>query len=235
MNNKMSFEYFGGAQRTPEWFEIRRGKVSASRLAEWLATSKRDGSPLKARLDYEKELSFEMQFNRNYNVWVSAAMQNGIDYEDFARRQYNKVTGANAQECGCWYNDYFVASPDATVGEDGLVEIKVLTDSSFTEVLSTGVPEKHWQQIQGQLFASGRKWCDYVAMSLTTKKLKIIRVTPHEVFHNILEESLMEPIPTLLLDHEGLYDIVDELPESFTAPAMLLDRSDSNLNGGLGW
>lgn len=237
----MKFEYFGGVQRSPEWFELRRGKITASRLDDWLSVSKAKtgpGKPLKKRLDYEKELLFERQFGVSYENFVSAAMQEGIDFEDFARKQYEKITGNVVREVGCWYNDLFVASPDGAVDPyeiknnsyyEGLIEIKVLKDNSFTEILTSGVPEKHWRQIQGCLWASGAKWSDYVAINLNTKKLKIIRVYPDQEFFEYLELALQESLVIAEFPKEGVFDFVDELPEGTVLPAIL---NDHNEDGG---
>lgn len=214
---KMKFEYFGGEQKSPEWFQLRLGKVTASNLWRWMSVSKskaNPGAPLKERLDYEKELMFEHQFNTSFEKYVTSAMQDGIDFEDFARQQYEKVKNVRVEKCGAWFNEYFVASPDGTVGEDGLVEIKVLADNSFTAVLMDGVPDKYEKQIQGQLMASGRKWCDFVAINLNTKRMKIIRVYPdpeqHEWFELILQETLVaEPLST-----DDVYSFADDMPES---------------------
>lgn len=213
----MEFEYSAAPQRSPEWFQIRLGKVTASRLEDWLSVSKAKtgaGKPLKKRLDYEKELIFERTFNRSFEMYVNSAMQDGIDFEDFARIQYEKIKGIRAEPVGCWYNELFVASPDSAVGDDGLLEIKVLRDNSFTEVLTEGVPEKHWKQIQGQLWASSRKWCDYVAINLSTRKIKIIHVLPDPEFHEWLELVIPEKLVTAEFDATELYDFVDPLPAS---------------------
>jgi hypothetical protein len=88
MTKKLTFEYSGAPQRSPEWLALKRGKIGSSKLVDWLAVSKAKnslGKPLKARLDYEKELIFERTFGVSFNVWVSEAMQDGIDLEDFAR------------------------------------------------------------------------------------------------------------------------------------------------------
>jgi predicted phage-related endonuclease len=212
----MKFQYFDGEQRSPEWYALRLGKVTASQLWAWLAVSKaKDGAgkPLKARLDYEKELLFERRFNTSFENFVSEAMQDGIDYEDYARHQYQEVTGNSVEECGAWYNDYFCASPDGVVGEDGLLEVKIVKDNTFTEILTSGVPDKWWKQCQGQLWASGRKWCDFVAVNFNTKKIKIIRVLPDKEFHEWAELAIVEDFNTddSIFDDSQLYDL-KELP-----------------------
>ena len=226
------FEYFGGAQRSPEWFKLRLGKATASRLVDWLAVSKAEktkGAPLKPRLDYEKELMFERQFGVSFDNYVTPAMQDGVDFEDFARRQYEKIMKTIVYECGAWYNDAFVASPDGVIylegstdqGDrnkvDGLLEIKVLKDTKFTEVLATGVLDPHWKQIQGQLWASGAKWCDYVVINLNTKKIKIIRVERDEEFIEWIELTLTEQLVSGALDTENVYDFIDAIPADLEA------------------
>lgn len=229
----MKFEYFAGEQRTKPWYDLRLGKPTASRLADWLAVSKAKtgaGKPLKARLDYEKELIFERKFGVAFEHYVNSAMQDGIDFEDFLLRQYEQIKGVTVVPVGAWYNDHFLASPDGGVHDEGIVEAKVLKDNSFADVLVDGVPDKHWKQIQGQLFASKRKWCDYIAGSLSTKKVKIIRVMPDPEFHEYLELALMEELVTADFDDKELFDFVDVLPEGAELPKVDSDHSDSNFN-----
>lgn len=214
----MDFHYSGAPQRSPEWFALRRGKVSASRLEDWMSVSKAKatlGQPLKKRLDYEKELMFERQFDTNFEKYTNSAVQDGIDFEDFARKQYEQITGHVALEVGCWYNDYFVASPDRAIGDDGLIEIKILKDNSFTAVLADGVPPAHWKQIQGQLWSSSRKWCDYVAVNFNTKKVVIIRVEPDPEFHQWLELIVQEKLVQEEFLLTDVHDIIGEVPDAF--------------------
>lgn len=226
----MEFNYFAGEQRTPEWYKLRIGKVTASRLEDWLSVSKakgKEGQPLQKRKDYEKELQFERQFGVAYDNFVSDAMKDGIVYEIFAIEQYEKIYERDVNSVGAWYNDLFVASPDGEVmGEPGLVEVKVLRDNSFSAVLSDGIPEKHWKQVQGQLWASGKEWCDYIAINLNTKKMKVIRVQADEEFHKWLELAVPEPLTVEPFDSKNLHDFVDMIP-SGEVPQVEADHSDN--------
>ena len=226
IKSRLEFHYDPTPQRTPQWLERKRGKIGASSLWRWLAVSKAKnspGKPLLERLNYEKELMFERQFNTSFQTWVSDAMQDGIDFEEFACKQYETIKKVTCEEVGCWYNDYFVASPDRAVGEDGLLEIKIVKDNTFTEVLASGVPDKHWKQIQGQLWASGRK-CDYVCVNFNTKKLVIIRVLPDKEFHDYLVESVQENLVTEPFALDKVYDIVGELPTGITMGEDLINK-----------
>lgn len=224
----MEFQYFAGEQRTKPWFDLRLGKPTASRLEDWLAVSKAkatEGKPLKARLDYEKELMFERQFGVAFENYINSAMQDGIDFEAFALEQYTKITGNPVVPVGAWYNEHFLASPDGGIKDKGIAEAKVLRDNSFTEVLISGVPPKHQKQIQGQLFASKRKWADYIAINLSTRKIKIIRVEPDKEFHDYLELALLEKLTIAEFDKDSLFDFVDTAPEG-EAPKVDRDHSD---------
>lgn len=214
----MKFEYFSGEQRSPEWFALRLGKVTASRLDDWLAVSKakgKEGTPLKKRLDYEKELLFERKFNVSYDNFVSSAMQDGIDYEPFIREQYQEITGNTVVEVGAWHNEFFVGSPDGGVNDEGLLEIKIVQENSFSSILTDGVPQKWWRQCQGQLWPSGRAWCDFVAANLKTKKIKIIRIFPDKEFFEWIELSITEELHTTdaIFDMENVHDFTSEAPE----------------------
>lgn len=225
----MKFEYLDVEQRSPEWFGVRMGKVTASRLSDWMAVSKAKGEPLQKRKDYERELWFERQFGVSFNNYISQAMLEGQALEDYVRFQYQELKGVKVDPCGIFYNEHFAATPDGLIGDDGLLEVKVLRDNSFTKVLLNGVPEEHFLQVQGQLLASGRKWCDYVAFNLNTKKFAVWRVLPNlGIFENI-ESSVQEPITVEDVSTDELHDIVGQVPEIIGA------EFDSFNEGATSW
>lgn len=203
------FEYSDAPQRSPEWVEIRVGKPTASRLKDWMATSKRDGKPLQARKDYEAELAFEVQFNTPFTRFVTRAMEEGTIMEDFIKRQYEKQMGVIVQPAGCYYNNYFVASPDGLVDGDGLVEVKWVYDKTFSDILVNGVPDEHMLQMQGQLWASGRKWCDYVVGNGNTNTFKVIRVERDEETIDRIRNSLKEGKLEVWVNAENVFKFTE--------------------------
>lgn len=235
-HDPLAFEYSGAPQRSPEWLAIKRGRIGASRLADWLAVSKAKtggGRPLKPRLDYEKELMFERQFGVSFQVYVNSAMQEGIDYEQFAADEYSRLRHVQLEEVGCWYNDFICVSPDRhIVGASAGIEVKIVKDNTFTEILVSGVPDKHYKQIQGQLWATGWEWIDYVALNFNTKKFVVIRVERNEEDIDYMKESVQEK---LVVDEFALvdkvFDITQVIPEDIELGTPT-DRSDSNVSGG---
>lgn len=229
----LEFHYDPSPQHSPQWLADKRGRIGASNLWKWLSTSKAkatEGKPLKARLDYEKELMFERQFNTNFEHYVNSAMQEGNEFEDWAAHQYEQIKSEKLETVGCWYNEFFAASPDRKiVDKNGGVEIKILKDNSFTQVLAEGVIEKHWQQIQGQLWASKWDYVDYVPVNFNSRKLAIIRVTPDTEFHEFLALSVQEKLVVEEFKTDTIHDIVGEVPTGLIMP------NETNEIGEGGW
>lgn len=236
------FHYDPATQRSPEWLERKRGKIGASELWRWMSVSKAKatpGAPLKARLDYEKELIFEQQFGVNFTKWVSGPMQEGNEFEDWARKQYEQIKGVVLHTCGVWYNAFMAVSPDSTAGEKGLVEIKIVKDSTFLEVLNskkiledndqvaiekTSTVHKHWKQMQAQLKATGREWVDYVVVNFNTKKIAIIRIRPCVEFQDYMMLAIQEKLVTAEFDTRTVFDVVGELPEGADGLSGILNQ-----------
>ena len=61
--------------------------------------------------------------------------------------------------------EFFGASPDGLVGEDGLLEIKCpySTNVHLQRVAARVVPEEYKPQMLVQLLCTGRKWVDFVS------------------------------------------------------------------------
>lgn len=265
-----SFQYSDAPQRSPEWLAIKRGRIGASRLGDWLAVSKAKtgaGKPLKPRLDYEKELMFERQFGVSFQVFVNDAMQEGIDYEDFARKQFVlAMPELVAIEVGCWYNDFIAVSPDRLLFPKGsndadyenataILEIKIVKDNTFTNILfadsketyplkdadgnpvldkggnprGTGVPPKHYYQMQGQMWATGVSKGYYVALNFNTKRFVIIEVARDQELIDYMKESVQEQLVIKPFGLDVVHEIQGEIPTGVELGADI-DRSDSNVS-----
>ena len=152
-------------QRTEEWFAARLGKVTASRVADLMATTKSGYST--SRSNYMAELICERLTGRRAEGFTNAAMQWGTDVEPQARAAYEFITDAQVVEVG--FIDHpkiamFGASPDGLIGEDGLIEIKCPNTATHIEkLLGEMVPGKYITQMQVQMACTGREWCDFVS------------------------------------------------------------------------
>ena len=150
-------------QQTPEWYEAKLGKVSASRCADLMAKTKSGYSA--SRKNYMMELIIARLTGVYPESFTSPAMQWGIETEAEAREQYEAETLNIVEECGfISLNENIGCSPDGLIGEEGLLEIKCPNSATHIETLMSGkVDRKYILQMQFQLWVTGRKWCDFVS------------------------------------------------------------------------
>lgn len=152
-------------QRTAEWFAARLGKVTASRVADLMATTK--SGYAASRDNLMAQLVVERLTGQAQESYSNASMQWGTEQEPFARAAYEIATGQMVEECGFVPHpmiDNAGASPDGLVGDDGLVEIKCPNTATMIETLLTQkVPSKYITQMQMQMACTDRLWCDFVS------------------------------------------------------------------------
>lgn len=152
-------------QGSEAWIEARLGKVTASRIADMLARTKSGWST--SRANYAAELVTERLTGMQAESFKSAAMQWGTDVEPRARVAYEFWRETVVAPVG--FVDHPTiqmagASPDGTVGEDGLLEIKCPLTATHIETLLEGkVPSRYVLQMQWQMACTGRQWCDFVS------------------------------------------------------------------------
>jgi putative phage-type endonuclease len=153
------------AQGSEEWFAQRLGKVTASRLADVLATIKTGEAADRA--NYRAELVAERLTGKRSEGFTNAAMKWGTECEPIARATYEAETGSIVEEVGMIDHPTIAmsgASPDGLVGSDGLLEIKCPeTKAHIATMLSGSVPAKYIPQVQWQIACTGRAWCDFVS------------------------------------------------------------------------
>lgn len=152
-------------QRSDDWFAIRCGKATASRVADIVAKTKSGWST--SRANYKAQLVCERLTGCVEPSYTNAAMQWGIDKEPDARAAYCFRQDVDVMEVG--FVDHPVvamsgASPDGLIGEDGLLEVKCpITATHIETLLGQSVPSKYLHQIQWQLACTERLWCDFVS------------------------------------------------------------------------
>jgi putative phage-type endonuclease len=152
-------------QRTEDWFDARLGKATASRFKDVMATLK-NGNPAQAQQDYLTELVVERLSQQPVQRFTTAAMNWGTEQEAAARLAYERHADIEVQETGFVAHDTLMAgcSPDGLVYWDGLLEIKCPFNTGVhIDTLLNGMPEHHTAQIQGQMWITGRDWCDFVS------------------------------------------------------------------------
>lgn len=153
-------------QRSPEWFEARLGKVTASCIAKVMAKLK-TGKPSADRENYAAQLMAERLTGMQQDSFSNAAMQWGTETEPQARAAYEFLHGVTVEEVGFVDHPTLAmsgASPDGLVGSAGLVEIKCpITKTHFETLEGAPIADKYIKQMQWQMACTGREWCDFAS------------------------------------------------------------------------
>ncbi len=152
-------------QGTPEWLELRKGKVTASRVADILAKTKT--GPSASRNNYLIELALQRVTNAIEPSYSNAYMEWGTATEPQARVAYEVKTSNFVDQVPFIDHptiEWFGCSPDGLVGKDGLMEIKCPSSATHWEYYKAKEPpKKYFIQMQAQMAVTGSKWCDFVS------------------------------------------------------------------------
>ena len=145
-------------QGSDEWFEARLGFVTASNFYKVL--NKKTGRGL-----YMRKLAAERLTGLREESYKNDIMDKGSETEQEARRFYEIANDCQVEQVGFVMRDEWVGgSPDGLIGKDGLLEIKCPLSSTHIEIiLSKRMPPLHIPQVQGLLWVTDRKWCDFVS------------------------------------------------------------------------
>lgn len=150
-------------QGSPEWHELRAGRIGGSESAALLSTGKSSLLSVAAYTLLYRNAA-ELITGPNEPTSPNAAMQRGIDLEGEARRRYEDLTFQTAEQVGyISVGDYFGYSPDGLVGDSGLIEIKCPLAPEYVRFLDTRqIDPGHMAQMQWGMFLTGRVYCDYI-------------------------------------------------------------------------
>lgn len=176
-------------QGSDEWLAVRCGVPSASNFDKLLTTK---GEPSKQAQKYLYQLAAEKVSGIKEESFQSSAMAKGIETEAEAVDFYELTQGVEVQTVGfCLHESkLFGCSPDRLVGDEGLLEVKCPLPHTHVEyLLENNLEKDYFQQVQGQLLVTGRKWCDLISYSRGLKPL-IVRVVRDEKFLKALEIEL---------------------------------------------
>lgn len=152
-------------QRSPEWFAIRCGRATASKIADIIAKTKSGYST--SRANYAAQLVCERLTGVPADTFCSPAMQWGTEHEPEARDAYCQHMLCSVTEIGFVEHPTIAmsgASPDGLIDDDGLLEIKCPNSATHIEtLLGASVPAKYRTQILWQMACTGRVYCDFVS------------------------------------------------------------------------
>lgn len=176
-------------QGTDAWRQLRAGIPTAS-VFSCLLASGRSGGESKTRQTLLYKLAGERLTGEPSENYTNAYMERGHAMEDEARQHYSFVRDCEPKRVGFIRNGKCGCSPDALVGEDGMLEIKTASPHILIPILLKGeAPPEHKAQLQGNLMVAEREWIDLIVYYSKMRPL-IVRVERDEGYITELRNAV---------------------------------------------
>ncbi|KKP81581.1 MAG: Phage exonuclease [candidate division WS6 bacterium GW2011_GWD1_35_594] len=177
-------------QRTPEWYEARVGRPTASKFSHIMTTK---GARSGQRDGYMKILAQERITGQMQEAFVSNPMSNGIRNEPKALAVLSMVEEVEITAVGFCLSDdrLYGCSPDGLIGQEGGCEAKSPEQKTHIEYLRRGVlPSKYLLQVQGCMLVTGRPWWYFISYHESEVPL-ILRIPRDEILISKLRHELV--------------------------------------------
>jgi predicted phage-related endonuclease len=202
---------FQGRGLSPNDIQARIGKLTASRMADAMSFLK-NGKESAARRQYKIDLVAERMTDVVVPHHVNDAMLHGIEFEAEAKELYAQITGRTIRPAAYIDHptiDFFGATPDGYVEDDGLIQVKCPTTTMFIKWKLAGViPEEHKPQIATEMLVTGKVWNDFFAYDPRMpagKNFLLVRFTDCDDYLKCVQASAI-----MFLDEvDELFDLVN--------------------------
>lgn len=216
MNGKTFIE-----PHTQQWKEARLGRFTSSEIHKLFGGGRRNMTPseLKNRENGDVRKTVDTLFGDGALTYIkvkvaeiltgeakeptATAMDWGLSLEAAAIDFYGQMRDCRPNLSGFYTeNTIYGGSPDAEIGEDGILEVKCpyASENHVSILLCDTVEdlrkfnEAYFTQPQGNMFVTGAKWCDFISFDPRCKnvkfQMKIIRIERDETFIKELEIRL---------------------------------------------
>lgn len=144
------------AQRSPEWYELRKNRLTASAIAQAIGKGK-----FSSKAELLKDKAFP-ELAKPFDSYSSPPLRHGIILEDMTARCYSqRLNNIKIHNFGMIPHptmSCFGASPDG-INELGImVEIK----TPYRRRVDGNIPYEYMVQMQGQMAVCNLKECDFV-------------------------------------------------------------------------
>lgn len=182
-------------QGSMQWIMARLGIPTASCFNKIL--TEKTLKPSGQRKEYLFKCLAEWRIGEPIEKLSTLIMDRGTGMEEEARNWYAFKRDVDPMQVGlCTTDDGKIgASPDALVGDDGMLEIKCPMAHTHLKYLMGGIQE-YRMQIQGGLYVTGRKWCDFLSYNPKLPNL-LKRIERDEEVQEKLHAALTEFVSVL--------------------------------------
>lgn len=180
-------------QGTDSWHALRCGIPTASNFDKLITST---GDTSKSLFDYALTLAGEKFSGKVLDSWSgNEHTERGKLLEDDARSMYAFLHDVEPVQVGFVTDDglQYGCSPDAFIGDDGMLEIKCLKAERHIKAIlyyrkHKKCPPDYVQQTQGQLLVCGRNWCDLYFYHPDLPALTIRQEPNREVMEPLLDQ-----------------------------------------------
>lgn len=177
-------------QNSEEWYRARMGIPTASEFATVMARTPGGRADGKTRQIYMRKLAGEIITGEPMDKYTNHNFDRGHALEDEARDLYCFAHDVEPVRVGFIRDGDKGCSPDALIGEDGGLEIKVMFAHLLIEKLEADkFPTEHLAQVQGNIWVTRRKWWD-LAIYCPGLPLFVKRATRDQDYVNKLAKDV---------------------------------------------
>ena len=199
-------------QKSEAWHEARCGRVTGTRFKALVS-----GESTQTYKDLVTNIACEIITKRQEDTYTSPDMERGVELEPVARELYSEEMGVKVYQVGFItpdedtpYAEWVGISPDGVI-KNSLLEIKCPKARTHLEYIEANkLPSEYRYQVQGQLFVTGFKYCDFMSYSEGMKPF-IIRVYPDyelfELFKTRLDKLIFDVKQKLNIYQKYDYDV----------------------------
>ena len=207
--------YLKHPQRSDEWLNARKGRLTSSNFAAAIGDS---------NFTTSRKLALQLAGieKKEFTDHQLEIMKRGADGEDMIVDLFQKETGDKVTECSLIVNEdypYLGGSPDGIckekeTGEIGTIEIKypdkgiywplkkrewdIKNGFVFNEYNHEHIYESHYAQMQGVMLIMGTKWCKYIVYDRFENRIYIEKVLYND---NYCKEKLLKGVKSFFNDN----------------------------------
>lgn len=185
-------------QYSVQWWELRCGIPTGSSFDRILTPTGKRSAQAE---EYMAELAGDIvcqtpNFFSTRGARVGTPeMEAGRAAEPHARRWYSVERDLDVREVGFCLSDdgMYGCSPDALVGDDGVLELKCPLPKTQMKYLMKGascLPTEYKPQVHGHLIVTCRPWVDFMSY-VPGLQCVLVRVEP-DAYTRLLSEALAE-------------------------------------------
>ena len=219
-------------QRSKEWYAVREGRITGSAIGAILGLSQ------FATADDVMRRMVRQHNGQPEDFTGNAATEYGTQNEPNALADYQFETGNDVAECGFFIHpdfNWLGASPDGLISDDGLIEIKCPYGKRHDvepDFLSAAEQTGYYAQMQFQLFATGRMWCDFYQWSAYGSKLERVNFDPEFIEYALPKLKAFYELYLQEREPENAWRYIDggELVQKYKMAKAALEVAQSELD-----